>query len=201
MATELTTREELTDTLAILATARGTHTARLARMHRTMLASPDAMRECGLPSGAKRAALTEAMTDAQTPKGKRYAACIVCGEPMSPTVAQTHPAFPNLMILISSALFADDDTTGTDKATAHRLGFVPGNVALACTACVQWKMASVRAGNVPIFDAETLGAFADRVLLSWEGIGYVRKSDEETSDAAESRERREAARIALGYAS
>jgi hypothetical protein len=39
----------------------------------------------------------------------------------------------------------------------------------------------------------------DRVLTSWEGIGYGRKSDTESKDAAESRERREAARIRRGY--
>jgi hypothetical protein len=118
---------------------------------------------------------------------------------MSDTVRPTHPAYPNLITLIPSALFADDETTGTDNATAHRLGYVPGNVALACTACAQWKTRKVRAGEAPVLDAATLGEFADNVLLSWEGIGYARKSDTEDSDAADSRDRREAARIRLGY--
>jgi hypothetical protein len=189
---------ELKDTLAMLAVGRGTHGARLARMQRTMTANEDAMRECTLPSGSKRVALTEAMTIAQTPKGKRYAQCIICGQAMSTEKGSTHPAFPTLLLLLPSVLWSDDETTGTDKATAHRLGYVAGNVALACLACNQWNNAHIKAGDPMTHTADTL-ANPEFVLLSWEGIGYSRKSDTESQDAAESRERREAARIARGY--
>lgn len=199
MKTVPSTREELNDTLAMLAVGRGTHTARLARMHKTMLQAGDAMQACTLPSGAKRVALTEHMTDAQTPKGKRYAQCIICAEPMSTEKGRNHPSAPNLITLIPSILFSDDDVAGTDKATAHRLGYVAGNVALACLACCEWKTARIKAGEAPILDAAMLGDMAERVLLSWEGIGYSRKSDTESEDAAESRDRREAARIRRGY--
>jgi hypothetical protein len=164
-----------------------------------MLDAGDAMQECALPSGAKRVALTEHMSDAQTPEGKRYPQCIICSEPMSTEKGSNYPAYPTLMTLIPSILYSDDDVAGTDKATAHRLGYAPGNVALACLACSQWKTARIKRGDFPVFDAETLGDMADKVLLSWEGIGYSRKSDTESEDAAESRDRREAARIRRGY--
>lgn len=191
--------EALRDTLAMVAVSRGTHSKRLLRMHQIMLDNPLGMRGCGLPAGGKRVALTEAMTDAQTPEGKRYAQCILCGEPMSEDKGKNHPAYPTLMLLLPSVLWTDDDVAGTDKSTAHRLGYVAGNVALACLSCNQWNNGKIRAGEAMCHTADTLEDFADRVLLSWEGIGYARKSDTESEDAAESRERREAARIRRGY--
>jgi len=195
MKTEIITKSDLADTLAMLATGRGSHKARLARMQAIMMASPEAMRASTLPSGSRRVALTEAMLTAQTPKGAKFARCIICGEATNDGKGANHPAFPTLTLLLPSVLWDDDEVTGTDKATRHRLGYVPGNVAIACLACNQWNTA--RPGQT--HTADTLGDFADRVLLSWEGIGYARKSDTETSDAAESRERRERARIARGY--
>jgi hypothetical protein len=189
---------ELKDTLAILAVGRGTHAARLARMQRTMVAHPEAMRECTLPSGSKRVALTQAMTVQQTPKGKTRPVCIICAEPMGEDKGNNFPAFPTLLLLLPSILWSDEETAGTDKSTAHRLGYVPGNVALACLGCNQWNNAHIKAGEPMLHTADTLGE-PERVLLSWEGIGYALKSDTESAAAAESRERREAARIARGY--
>lgn len=195
---ELFSKSDLLATLAILATARGSVEGVLMGMQRVMLNSPEAMRECTLPAGSKRVALTEAMLRAQTPHGAKYARCIICGEPVSDSKGSNHPAFPTLMLLLPSTLWTNEDVAGWDKGTAHRLGYVPGNVAIACLACNQWNTVHVKSGDAPMHTADTLME-PDAVLTSWEGIGYARKSDTESSDAAESRERREAARIRRGY--
>ena len=196
MASKPTHCEDRAELLAVLATmsvGRGSHEQRLIRMHRVMLHNGDAMAEATLPSGQKRAALTDAMMEAQTIAGRKRAACILCGHPVERDVPKGHPATPNLITLIPSVLMADDEIVGTDRATAHRLGFVPGNVAVACLTCTEWKTTEVRAGRAPILSADVLGDMAALVLLSWDGIGNVTRSDE-NPEWDESRNRRNNAR-------
>ena len=196
MKTELFSKADLLDTLSMLAMGRGTPAQILARMQKVMLNSPEAMRSASLLAGGFRVGLTEAMLEAQTLPGRKYAACIICGQPVSRDKGQDHPSSPTLLLLLPSILWADEETTGTDKATRHRLGQVPGNIAVACKACNEWNTA--RPGQA--HTADTLGDHAAMVLTSWEGITAMKRSDTESKDAAESRERREAARIARGYA-
>jgi hypothetical protein len=191
---------EFTSHLAALANGRGTVTARLARMHKHMINNGAEMLACSLPAGSKRVALTNAMMVAQTPIDGDKAECIICAQPMSLDYASTNPAYPMLTLLIPSILFdEDDEITGTDKATAHRVGYVAGNVALACQDCNAWKTAAIRRGDALVFDASALGDMAERVMLTWDGITTARRSDTESDAAKRSRARRKAAREARGY--
>ena len=184
-----TTKSDLLASLAMVTAGRGSASKRLARAQRIMCDAPDAMAQCGLPSGQKRAALTAAMEVAQTPKGKRYAVCVICGEPCTTSTDRNRAAYAVLVTLLPSILWSDDDVAGTDKATAHRLGYVPGNVALACSDCAAWKATHSYALTARWMDE--VGFDASMILTSWEGIGYAKgRTDEDT----ESRTRRAAAR-------
>lgn len=176
---------DLLATLSMLTTGRGTASQRLARAQKTMIGAPEAMAQCGLPSGQKRAALTAAMEVAQTPAGKRYAVCVVCGEPCTTSTDRGRAAYAVLTVLLPSILWSDDEVAGTDKRTAHRLGYVPGNVALACSDCAAWRATNTIPLTAKWLDA--VGFDASMILTSWEGIGYSRGK---TDTDAESRARR-----------
>lgn len=196
MSAKLTfdTLGDLREAIAMVATARGSAAARFTKVQAMVTDNADVARLAKLPAGQFRSALTRALEVVQTLEGKRYPSCILCRSAVSDEKGKTHPSAPALITLVASSLLADKDALeDASPGSAPRLGWLPGNIALACRACSIWKASAD--GRDVILSADIIPA--DLVLLSWVGIKQTKipRSD----DYLESMGRRARARdLVLG---
>lgn len=90
--------------------------------------------------------------------------CNVCNLDTVQT-ASRNPQAARLMVLVPCVL--SDDNGGRD-----RFGYVPGNLALACKACVDARNAYMTAtGDALVMTPDALAEGGARVWLDWPGLG------------------------------
>lgn len=184
---------DLREALAVMATGKGTSDVVLARMQKVMLASPEAMATASRPNALKRNALFDAMYALQTGEGRKYASCVVCGLAMSKGEGPKS-SHATLTVLIPSVLFRTDESAEVAATlnTSAQAGWVPGNVALACKACNNAR---------PVGDclmADSLVS-ADLVLVSWAGIGSVKRPMQDDDSASLARRAKARAERGLSF--
>ena len=139
----------------------------LATLQAALMADPDALTRSRDELGGSAAADLAARMHAADPR------CVVCGLPTVRMSGARKPEAMRMLVLIPCAML---DEAEQDVAGIERRGWVPGNVAIACHACIaDSTREGVATGEPVVFTADAL-TLPDSVWLSWpKGLGSKRR--------------------------